>query len=82
MRHLAALLLICRVNTWAQQPGAQPLSSPEPGGQGRQEFLTAYTLRTWTQSWDCTPKTPRWRVEDCAAVFAECRRDPSRELNR
>ncbi len=45
MRNLAALLLIFSLNTWAQQPGATPLSSPEPGAQVRQEFFRAYNAK-------------------------------------
>lgn len=45
MRNLAALLLIFSLNTWAQQPGAKPLSSPEPSVQVRQQFLTAYNAK-------------------------------------
>ena len=45
MRNLAALLLIFSLNTWAQQPGAKPQSSPEPGVQVRQEFRRAYNAK-------------------------------------
>jgi ketosteroid isomerase-like protein len=45
MRNLAALLLIFSLNTWAQQPGTKPLSSPEPSVQVRQQFLTAYNAK-------------------------------------
>ena len=45
MRNLAGLLLIFSLNTWAQQPGAKPLSSPEPIAQVRQEFLRAYNAK-------------------------------------
>ncbi len=42
---LAALFLILSLNTRAQQPGAKPLSSPEPGVQVRTEFLRAYNAK-------------------------------------
>ena len=42
---MAALLLVFSLNTWAQQQGAKPLSSPEPGAQVRQEFLRAYNAK-------------------------------------
>ena len=46
MRNLVGtLLLIFSLNTWAQQPGAKALSSPEPGVQVRQEFLRAYNAK-------------------------------------
>lgn len=45
MRNLAALLLMFSLNTWAQQPGVKPLSSPEPGLQVRKEFLRAYNAK-------------------------------------
>ena len=45
MKNLAALLLIFSLNTWAQEPGVKPLSSPEPGAQVRQEFLRAYNAK-------------------------------------
>ena len=43
MRNIAALLLIFSLNMWAQQPEVP--SSPEPGVQVRQEFLTAYNAK-------------------------------------
>jgi ketosteroid isomerase-like protein len=45
MRNLATLLLVFSLNTWAQQPGMKPPSSPEPGAQVRQEFLRAYNAK-------------------------------------
>jgi len=45
MRNLAALFLIFSLNTWAQQPGVEPPSNPEPGVQVRQEFLRAYNAK-------------------------------------
>jgi len=45
MRNLAALVLIFSLNTWAQQPKVQSLSSPEPGAQVRQELLNAYNAK-------------------------------------
>ena len=45
MRNLAALLLIFSLNTWAQQPGVKPQSSPEPGLQMTQDFLRAYNAQ-------------------------------------
>jgi ketosteroid isomerase-like protein len=45
MRNVAPLLLIFTLITWAQQPGAKALSSPEPGAQVRQEFLRAYNAK-------------------------------------
>ena len=45
MRNLAALLFIFGLNTWAQQPGVKPLSSPEPEMQVRQQFLRAYNAK-------------------------------------
>ncbi len=45
MRNLATLLLIFGLNTWAQQPKAKPLSSPEPGAQVRAEFFRAYSAK-------------------------------------
>ncbi|HYK89504.1 MAG TPA: nuclear transport factor 2 family protein [Acidobacteriota bacterium] len=38
------LLLPC-LSGWAQQPGPKAISSPEPGGQVRQEFLRAYNAK-------------------------------------
>jgi len=45
MRNLAALFLMFSLTAWAQQPKAQPPSSPEPGAQVRQEFLRAYNAK-------------------------------------
>ena len=46
MRSLAAALFVMfSLNTWAQQPGAKALSSPEPGVQLRQKFLRAYNAK-------------------------------------
>jgi ketosteroid isomerase-like protein len=42
---VGTLLLIFSLNTWAQQPGATALSSPEPGAHLRQEFLRAYNSK-------------------------------------
>jgi hypothetical protein len=42
---VAGLLLIFSLNTWAQQPGAKPLSSPEPSVRIRQAFLREYNAK-------------------------------------
>ena len=46
MRYLVATLsLLFSLNTWAQQVGQKPVSTPEPGKQVRQEFLRAYNAQ-------------------------------------
>ena len=45
MRNLAILLLMFSLNTWAQQPGMMPPSSPEPELQLRQAYLRAYNAK-------------------------------------
>ena len=44
-----------------EMPGMMPPSSPEPGTPSKAGIPSERTTRrTWTQSWHCTPKTPRW----------------------